>query len=373
MKDGVIRVAQIIGFAAEGGVESMIMNLYLNLDRKKVQFDFFVECTSKIIRENKIKELGGNVVIIPPIKKLIFNDSKLVRLLKEGNYDIVHANKSTLNYFYLRAAKKAGIKIRISHAHSTTSKRELLKNCVKFGLKFLSKKYATHLFACSKKAGVWQYGKKAFLKGDVHVVNNAIDIEKYRFNPLVSSEMREELCIGNKYVVGHIGRFMKQKNHRYIIEVFKRVHDLDENTLLLLVGDGPLLDDIRKLVTKNRLDNSVIFAGTHKHPERYYQAMDCLLMPSLYEGLPVVGIEAQTNGLNCFFSTAITKEVVVNDNCFFKSLKDGPEKWALDILSKKENKNDDRALKYVNLLNSKYNIKYEAKALTNIYCRLIEE
>ena len=373
MKDGVIRVAQIIGFAAEGGVESMIMNLYQNIDRKKVQFDFFVECTSKIIREDSIKELGGNVVIIPPIKNLIFNDSKLVNLLKDGEYDIVHANKSTLNYFYLRAAKKAGIKIRISHAHSTTSRHEFLKNCVKFFLKFLSKKNATHLFACSKKAGIWMYGKKAFSKGKVHIVNNAVDIERYKFDSLISFEMRKELHISNKYVIGHIGRFMKQKNHKYLIEIFKRVHDLDNDTVLLLVGDGPLLDDIRKIVIKKCLDDFVIFAGTHQHPERYYQAMDCLVLPSLYEGLPVVGIEAQANGLNCFFSTAITNEVAVNDNCYFKSLSDNPEKWATDILSKKELTNVERAVKFSNLVNSKFNIKYEAKALIDIYSRLIKE
>ena len=371
MKNGVIRVAQIIGFAAEGGVESMAMNLYLGIDREKVQFDFFVECTSKIIREDKIKELGGNVVIIPPIKEIIFDDSKLVSLLKKGNYDIVHANKSTLNYFYLRAAKKAGIKVRISHAHSTTSRHELFKNLAKSILRFLSKKYATHLFACSEKAGIWNYGKKAFLKGEVHVVNNAIDVEKYKFNPLISSEMREELHIKNKYVIGHVGRFMKQKNHKYIVKIFKRVHDIDNDTVLLLVGDGPLLNSIRALVVKKHLDSFVIFAGTHKHPERYYQAMDCLLMPSLYEGLPVVGVEAQTNGLNCFFSTTVTREVVINDNCYFRSLKDNPDKWALSILSKKERMSADRESKYINLLNSKFNIKNEAKALTDFYCCLI--
>ena len=174
--DRVIRVAQIIGKAINGGTEAFAMNYYTHIDRSKVQFDFFVESTSKIIDRELIESLGGRVVIIPSYKNPFNYIKILTKLFKDGNYDIVHSNMNALSVFTLRAAKKAGVPIRIAHSHSTSNKKEWKKTIIKNLLKPLSKIYATHYFACSELAGRWLFGNKTFDKGQVKVINNAIEL-----------------------------------------------------------------------------------------------------------------------------------------------------------------------------------------------------
>ena len=215
MENKIIRVAQVIGHAGTGGVESCIMNYYKHIDKTKVQFDFFVESDSKIIDKEKIEAMGGKIVIIPPYTKLGKYIKELKRLFKEGKYDIVHSNMNALSVFTLYAAKKAGIKIRIAHSHSTTNKKEWKKNLVKKVLKPFSKKYPTHYFACSELAGRWLFGNKCFDNKKVYIVNNAVDVERFAFNENVRQETREKYNLEGKTVVGHIGRFMTQKNHHF--------------------------------------------------------------------------------------------------------------------------------------------------------------
>lgn len=369
-EQGRIRVAQVIGFAAEGGVESMIMNLYRNIDRSKVQFDFFVECSSKIIRPDKIEEMGGKVVYIPKLKKLILNDRPLVKLLKEGKYDICHANKTTLNFFYLKAAKKAGIKVRISHAHSTTSGKEKIRDLAKKILRLFSKKNATHYFACGEKSGRWMFGNKIFDEGKVYIVNNAIELERFKYNQELRDAMRKELEIENKFVVGHVGRFLTQKNHTFLIDIFFEIQKKRPDSVLLLIGDGPLHQEMVEKTRTLKINHKVIFAGVHKHPERYYQAMDCFVMPSLYEGLPVVGIETQANGLDCFLSDSITREVKVNENVEFLSISSSAACWCDAIVSLNFGLND-RGLGIINFVNSKFDIVRETDLLCKKYVEIV--
>lgn len=369
-----IRVAQIIGLVAEGGVESCIMNYYKNIDRDKVQFDFFIEegAVSKIIIPEKIKSMGGRVIYIPKLKNILLNDRKLVKLLKAGEYDIVHANKTTLNCFYLRAAKKAGIKIRISHAHSTTNKKEFFRNLVKNFFKFFSKKYATNYFACSEYAGRWLFGNKAFDDGKVAVINNAIDLARYKFEPEIRSEIRNELGVENKFVVGHVGRFMEQKNHMFLLDVFYEIQKRKPDSVLLLIGDGPLHEKITERAKALGVEAKVVFCGVHKHPERYYQAMDVFLLPSLYEGLGMVLIEAQVNGLHCFASTEVPIESKILDSTSYFDLKLGADAWAqgINVFSETtmpEKYEEERKSAYKYFIGLKYDIKSEAQKLLSRY------
>lgn len=327
-----IRVAQVIGIANNGGVESVIINYYLHLDHSKVQFDFFVESTSNIISREKIEALGGKIVIIPSYKNPFKYMRVLKKLFKEGKYDIVHSNMNTLSVFALRAAKKAGIKVRIAHSHSTTNKKEWKKNLLKMVLRPFSKVYATDYFACSKLAGEWLFGKKTMKKGKVTVINNAIELDRFAFNQDVRNKMREELGLSEKFVIGHIGRFMPQKNHSYLIDVFSKVQEKNDNARLLLLGDGPLFNEVVDKVKTLGLLDKVIFVGNQKYPEKYYQTMDCFVMTSLYEGLPVVAVEAQANGLKCYLSSEMTKETKILDTTEFLALSDGVEKWSNTIL-----------------------------------------
>lgn len=375
-----IRVAQVMGMAMNGGVEACIINYYRNIDRTRVQFDFFVEDTSKIIRRDEIEKLGGKVVIIPPYKKPFKYIKTLKRLFKEGNYDIVHSNMNALSVFVLYAAKKAGVKIRIAHSHSTSNKKEWKKNIIKNILRPFSKVYATQYFACSELAGRWLFGNKTFDKGKVTIINNAIELEKFKFDQKIRNDMRRELGLENNYVIGHIGRFMEQKNHTFLVDIFNEVQKRRPDAKLLLLGDGPLYDEIVKKVEELGLNDKVVFEGVHAHAYKYYNAMDSFVLPSLYEGLPVVGIEAQANGLKCYLSSEMTKETKILDTTEFLPLSCGGAGWAEKITAEQEALEQaavadgtqtalcqDRLQGYVTLSNSKYNIVTEAGKLYAMY------
>lgn len=362
MENKIIRVAQVIGKANSGGVESCIMNYYRNIDKTKIQFDFLVENTCKIINKDKIEAMGGKVIIIPPYTKIFKYIKELKRIFKEGNYDIVHSNMNALSVFTLFAAWLAKIKVRIAHSHSTTNKKEWKKNLIKNILRPFSKVFATDYFACSELAGRWLFGNRTFNKGKVTIINNAIEVDKFLFNEEVRNQMRKELNIEDKFVIGHVGRFVEQKNHTFLIDIFYEVQKERPNSILLLVGDGPLYNEIYQKVEKLGILDKVIFAGVHKHPERYYQAMDVFILPSLYEGLPVVGIEAQANTLPCLFADTITKEILINRNVKMIDLENCSE-WKINILMnglRLKNYDENK------IVDSKYNIKNEAKKMYKI-------
>lgn len=363
-----IRIAQVLGSVAEGGVETLVMNYYRNIDREKIQFDFFVENPSKIIRSDLIEAMGGRIIYIPKIEKLIFNQRKLVKLLKEGDYDIVHAQKTTLNYFYLKAAKKAGVRIRISHAHSTSNKKEWKKNFLKNLLRPFSKKYATHYFACSEMAGRWMFGNKLYDAGKVIKISDAIELDRFYFNEIIRESMRKQLEIDDKFVIGNVGRFIPQKNQYFLLNVFYRFQLEHKNSILLLVGDGPLYEKLAEKSKNLGISHKVIFAGTHKHPERYYQAMDCFVFPSLYEGLGMALIEAQINGLPCLCSKNVPLEAKVAENVEFLNLNDSIDKWCKCIKDDFHRENNQLLFD-----GSKWDIKYVSSKLEKIYFRLVKE
>ena len=366
----VIRVAQVIGITGCGGVESVIMNYYKNIDHSKVQFDFLVESTSKIIDRDKIESMGGRVIIIPSYSNPLRYMKTLEKIFKQEQYDIVHSNMNALSVFTLRAAKKAGIKIRIAHSHSTSNKKEWKKTIIKKLLRPFSKKYATHFFGCLEYAARWLFGNKIVEEGNVTIINNAIDNDRFKFNNLIREEVRNELHLSNKFVIGHIGRFMMQKNHNFLIEVFCEIQNTNENSALLLIGDGILRKEIANKIDKLNLNDKVLFVDTTSAPERFYQCMDCFVLPSLYEGLPVVGVEAQINGLNCYFSDTITKEVKISENVKFLSLKQNAQYWANCIL-------DDfilqKKLRQEFVDNNDFNITYQAQKLVEIYQKCMKE
>ena len=365
-KKGPIRIGMIIGKWVGGGVEAVVMNYYRHIDRKKIQFDFICDNDSTNIPYDEIERLGGKVILVPPYQKLPSYIKKLKRLFKENNYKIVHSNINALSVFPLYAAKKARVPIRIAHSHSTTNKAEWKKNILKQALRPFSKVYATHYVCCSELAGRWLFGDKTYDKGLVYLLNNAIDLDKYKYDEIVRKNKRKELDISDDtFVIGHIGRFVEQKNHRFLIDIFNEIHKKKNNSLLLLAGQGPLMEEIKEKVNKLGLVDSVWFLGQRKDANELYQVFDLFLLPSLYEGLPVVGVEAQASGNLCYLSDDMTKETKVLDSTVFMSLNNTAEEWADSILKdvKKYKKHDTK--KEV----SKYgfNIKFEAGKLEKKY------
>lgn len=366
MKNETIRIVQIVGKWLGGGVEAVVMNYYKNIDRNKIQFDFICDSDSTDIPYEQIESLGGRVILIPPYQKVFKYQKELKRVLKEGNYKIVHSHINTLSIFSLRAAKKAGIPIRIAHSHSTSNKKEWKKNLLKNILKPFSKVYANKYMCCSELAGRWLFGNKEYEKGNVYLLNNAIDLNKYKYDEQVRKAKRKELGIKpSTFVVGHIGRFVEQKNHRFLIDIFNEIHKKREDSLLLLAGQGPLMEEMKEKVHSLGLDDYVQFLGQRKDANELYQAFDLFLLPSLYEGLPVVGVEAQASGNLCYLSSDMTKETKVLDSTKFMTLENTAEEWAdailKDIKNYKKHDTKEEVSKYG------FNIQKEAEKLEKKY------
>ena len=361
-----IRIAQIMGKWVGGGVEAVVMNYYRHIDRNKIQFDFICDDDSTCIPKEEIESLGGKVILIPPYQKVFKYHKKLKRVLKEGQYKIVHSHINALSVFSLCAAKSAKIPVRIAHSHSTSNKKEWKKTLLKNMLRPFSKLFATDYFCCSELAGRWLFGNKTYAQGKVYLLNNAIDVDKFKYNEKVRKTKRKELNIKDKdLVIGHIGRFVKQKNHEFLIDIFNEIHKQNKNTVLLLAGEGPLKEEIQEKVKSLGLEKSVQFLGQRNDANELYQAMDAFVLPSLYEGLPVVGVEAQASGLPCFFSTDMTKETKVLDESIFIELVYTPKKWADTILrALKETKRTNTSKE---ITDNNFNIAVEAEKLEQQY------
>jgi len=364
-----IRIAQIMGKWLGGGVEAVVMNYYRHIDRNKIQFDFICDADSTDIPYEEIESLGGKVILIPPYQKAFKYHRELKKVLKEGNYKIVHSHINTLSVFSLWAARSAKIPVRIAHSHSTTNKKEKKKNIVKQVLRPFSKVFATDYFACSELAGRWLFGNKVFDKGKVYILNNAIDLDKFKYDDKIRKVKRKELGINdNTLVIGHIGRFVEQKNHRFLIDIFNEIHKKNKNSVLLLAGQGPLQEEIKEKVNTLRLKNSVKFLGQRNDANELYQAFDVFLLPSLYEGLGMVLIEAQCSGLPCLASTEVPGVAKVSNLLNFIALDEPSQEWCDIILSVPIEKRKDYSK---TVSDNGYNIQIETQKLKKTYERMI--
>lgn len=331
--DKPIRVAQVIGKLNAAGVEAVVNNYYRNIDHDLIQFDYFIDADSNCEPPKELKDMGARYYVIPPYQNLPQYMRELVRLFKVNKYQIVHVNMNTLAVFALCAAWYAKVPVRINHNHSTASKGETKRNILKYLLRPFAKAFATDYCACSRYAGEWLFGKKSVERGEVTIINNAIDLDRFRYNESIRKEVRKELGIEGKLVVGHVGRFCYQKNHDFLVDVFAEVHKNDPETILLLIGIGELVDEIKQKVHRLQLDDDVIFLGARADVNKLYQAMDIFVLPSRYEGLPVVGVEAQASGLPCLFSDAMTSDTKLLDSTHMLSLQKDKKDWAEEIQS----------------------------------------
>ena len=238
---------------------------------------------------------------------------------------------------------------------------------MKFMLRPFARLFATHYFACSRLAGEWMYGRKMMDIGKVKIVNNAIDLKKYEFNPRKREILRKELGLNDEFVIGHVGRFMFQKNHEFLIDVFAEACKKKPHMVLLLIGDGPLRSAMEEKVRKLGLTDHVKFLGLRNDVQDLYNVMDIFVLPSHYEGLPVVGVEAQANGLPCLFSTKVTKETHLTHLAQFLDLATGTSKWAERIVSMKYERNEEIGEE---LKQAGFEINKEARNLMSFYTKL---
>lgn len=327
-----IRVAQVMGKMDGGGVESVVMNYYRAIDREKVQFDFIVDADSALVPKAKIEALGGRVLVVPPYQKMLSYHRELVSLFRRKRYHIVHSHINTLSVFPLFAAMRAGVPVRVAHNHSRAGKGEFSRNVMKYALRPFSKTFATHYCACAQHTGEWLFGSRAMKKGEVRIFCNAIDLAPFSFQEQSRAEVRRELGLSEELVVGHVGRFVHVKNHQFLIEVFYELLKQRADAVLLLVGDGPLRTESEALADRLGVSDHVRFLGQRSDLGRLYQAMDLFLLPSFYEGLAVVCVEAQTASLPCLVSDQVSRETDLLGSMDFFPLDAGAKDWADEVL-----------------------------------------
>ena len=355
-----IRIAHVIGKMVGGGVESFIMNYYRHIDKTKIQFDFIIDSDSTVVPKEEIEKLGGRIIEIPPYQKIFSSIKTLKKVFIENNYRIVHSHLNALSVFPLFAAYLAKVPVRIAHSHSTTNRKEWKKNIIKNILKPFSKIFSTDYFACSEHAARWLFGNKILKKGKVKIIHNAIEVDKFKYNEEIRNKIRKELQIENKFVLGHVGRFVQQKNHEFLIDIFKEVYKENKNAVLLLIGDGPLENKIKEKVKKYGLEKEVYLLGIKENVNELMQAMDVFVFPSLYEGLGIVLIEAQRSNLPCVVSSEIPKEAFINENVNAIEL-NKIEKWKKFVLEL--NKSNERATMEI----KEYDINFSKNKLEKIY------
>ncbi len=361
-----IRVLHRVGSLGNAGLEAVVMNYYRNIDKSKVQFDFIAEGTEKQRYDDEILQHGGRVYRIKYNRLLnpIFYLREISKIMKENKYDIVHLHTNSASVVMeALIARLHKIPYVIGHSHNTSCKFKLQHYLFKPFLCGL----LTDRFACSKLAAEWLYGKKK-----ATVCNNAIQASKFAFDLETRTTMRKDFALEDKFVIGHIGRFEKQKNHDYLIDIFSQIKQKRMDAFLVLIGDGSLKNDIKNKVAALGLTDSVLFLENRSDVNKLYQMFDVFLFPSLYEGLPVVAVEAQTAGLMCFVSLGITKEVKVTDLIEFLDIDLSPQTWAEKILEYASEAHE-RPNVLEEIRKNCYDIEHQAKWLEDYYLKLLQE
>lgn len=359
-----IRVLQVVNDMRRAGLETMLMNYYRNIDRTEIQFDFLTHRPFKGAYDDEIIDLSGKVYYAPRlypqnyIKYFKFMDAFFKT---HPEYKIVHSHIDAMSFFPLKAAENSHIPVRIAHSHNTKLDIDLKLPIKYWALKKIPA-VVTHRCACGEMAGKFMYPD-----GNFKIIKNAIDIEKFSFDKKIRDIKRKELGIDNKVVIGHVGRYCHVKNQLFLIDILKYILKKDVNYHLILIGKGEDQGKIEEKINNLNLQNNVSLLIDRADVNELYQCMDIYVMPSLFEGVPVAGIEAQTNGLPCVFSDKISKEVLLTDNISMLELNAGSEAWGEKILNIKKCRNTNAKLQ---IASEGYDIKLEAEKLQKWYLDL---
>lgn len=363
-----IRVLQIVSSMNIGGIETFIMNVYRNIDRNKVQFDFLVTATEKCVYDDEIEALGGKIYRVSSRRKgILKNWNELNNFFEVHNYECVHCHTSSPSYMEpLIVAKRAGVKKIIIHSHSSKGPSNLCHRLIRTFYRPKIKRFSNIYFACSRVAADWMYGQYVS-SNNITIIPNGIETDKFIFNEYARKNIREELKIEDKFVIGHVGRFAYPKNHEFLIDIFKAIHDKKPNSVLVLVGDGELRNEIENKCRRLGMNDCVIFTGTRLDIPDILQALDVFVMPSRYEGLPVTLVEAQAVGLPCVISNRITSEIELTNLVKFVQLDSSINQWRDEIITKE--KTNDRKRYSGIIKKSKFDISEVCKNLQEVYMK----
>lgn len=362
-----IRVLHCISNLDRAGIETMLMNYYRHMDHEKVQFDFLCNKTKPGSYDKEVLEAGGRIYHTPGLNPLKFFQyqkymSELFR--RHPEYRIIHVHNGALGVYALYGARKNGIPWRIFHAHGANIAFDL-KWPLKMLCKTQLKRNCNLYWTCGEKAAECYFGERIVRQKKCLTIRNAIDTKRFSFSPEIREKIRRQMGLEEAFIIGHIGRFMAQKNHDFLIDIFREIRRIEPKAVLVLLGDGELQEKIRRKARSLAVGHCTLMMGNVDNAWEWYQAFDAFVLPSVWEGLPVVGIEAQAANLPCFFSDSITEEVKITENAAFISLKKKPEEWAKIIVQGAKG----RSRKDVSgtIAGAGYDIGIEARKLQKYY------
>lgn len=365
-----IRIAHVAGGLTTGGVEAVVYNYFSHMDTDAYELIYISYDTPEPQVRRRFEELGFTVYSVTKKKEnLLKSCIEVYGILKKHRVQVVHSHMTLMCFVTNILGRMAGAKALISHSH-LVEYHSGVKKLIAGVFKWLDRWTATDWFACGDDAAVYLFGEKAARSGKVHILNNAIDLSAYRYDAEKARTARELLGAGDAVVIGNVGRFTEQKNQAFALEVFSRFHAMVPESRLLLVGSGPMMEEIQSKAEHMGLSDAVVFTGSDPEPSKYYMAMDAFLFPSTYEGLGIVAVEAQAASLPVLASDVVPRAVVVGDDVEFLSLNEPPEVWAqaLDTLVKKHRSSppDGEALLRA-MRNQHYDIDREVDWLHNYY------
>ena len=366
---GKIYVLHVVGRMDRGGTEALIMSLLRRLDRTKFQYDIVEQTEDICSHDQEIQALGSVIYRCPAISLLGLNTYRKWwrRFFAEHDeYRIVHGHSRGSAPIYLREARRAG-RTTIVHCHNNSFGKGI-KGIIRKIWQLPLRNLADINLACSHDSGIAQYGRH----NPFTVINNGIESEKFAFNKYKRMEMRSELSLDGRFVVGNVARYVEQKNHTFLLKIFRELLSMEPEAVLLLIGSGPLEEKIRSQAEEMHMADSIIFSGEHSNIADYYQAMDVFVLPSLFEGLGIVNIEAQCAGLPCFVSDTVAPEAKVTNLLRFLSLEEAPEKWAAEII-RGWKESGERRTRVKEVQEKGFDINWTVGQLQKLYINALEK
>lgn len=363
-----------------GGITNLVLNIFEHMDRESIHFDYLTYRNRNEFAEKKALELGGKKYVADnehvKIKFMKFwvKFIRCYKVFKVSQSDVFHINASTpYDTLVGIAAKMAGVKKVVVHSHNASnSRRTLVKDIINDIGKKIMPLYTDAYFTCSTEAAKYLFPDKIFKTKNYHYIKNGIDANKFKYNDSLRADIRTRNNWNDKFVVCNVGRFTKQKNQAFLIDVFNELSKMRDDAVLLLIGIGELEEGLKNKALSYGIADKIVFWGASKSVNELLFASDLFVMTSFHEGLPVSGIEAQATGLPCVFADTITREVDISGDSEFVSLNDSPRKWA-EIISNKANKNIDRIKGYKDVIDAGFDINTVASNISDLYFNLLKE
>ena len=368
-----IRLAISLNKCDSGGQKSLVFAYLRSFDPKRIKFDLIVDSDSNSIPYDDVKDLGGKLHVIPPYQNIVAHLKALKKIFRENKYDVLYAVNNTMNLFPLYMAYKAGIKVRVSESLTMASPLERKKTMMKNVLKRFSHCFCNYMMANGKDCGIYQFGEKAYNQGKVEIYLTPVNAKENTFDSELREKTRSKFGWNEKVIYGFIARFELQKNPMFLLDILNEIAQKQENSHFVIIGAGAMEQQMLEKIKNLKLDERISWLGRREDIKQFYMAFDAFLLPSLYEGLPVVGIESQAAGLPVFFSENVTREAGIAELGHFISLDKPANEWADIIVRETQKSMTQRRGREEDLRKAGFDAVAEAERLTEFFEKAVVE